>query len=273
MKKSMPHTFKRLIRSAAIVSLICAALPHGASAVGTEPASTPQIDPAACLAAIAANDSDAIVAACTALIDDAKTSTPDRLKALIARGGVYGARDMLDRAIADYDAVLRLDSTLADIFNARGELWRKKGDRRRAVADFGAAIKLDPQDEVARANYRSLALELERLGALLAVNGKPSFNCATARHAAEKAICANPELANIDRDITAANARVVRKANEENPRSGQALQRAQDEFIARRNAAFGQPGYDLQKAMTERLDQLKAIVQDQGVAPTSFDLK
>jgi hypothetical protein len=28
--------------------------------------------------------------------------------------------------------VLRLDPTLADIFNARGELWRKKGDRPKA---------------------------------------------------------------------------------------------------------------------------------------------
>jgi tetratricopeptide (TPR) repeat protein len=269
----MPHTFKRLIRSAAIVSLLCVALPHGVSAVGTEPANTPQIDPAPCLAAIAANDSDGIVAVCAALIDNEKTSQPDRLKALIARAGVYGAKDMLDRAIADYDTVLRLDSTLADIFNARGELWRKKGDRPRAVADFGAALKLNPQHEAARANYRSLALELERLGALLAVNGKPSFSCATARQAAEKAICANPELANLDRDITAANARVVRKASEENPRSGQALQREQDEFIARRNAEFGRPGYDLQKTMMERLDQLKAIVQNQGVAPTSFDLK
>ena len=88
---------------------------------------------------------------------------------------------MIDRAIDDDDTVLRLDPTLADIFNARGELWRKKGDRPKALQDFGAAIRLNPNHPLAKANYKSLALELERLGALLAVNNKPSFNCATAK--------------------------------------------------------------------------------------------
>jgi tetratricopeptide (TPR) repeat protein len=231
------------------------------------------VDPAPCFAAISANDSDQIVAVCGALIDNAKASKDARLKALIARAGAYTAKQMIDRAIGDYDTVLRLDSRLADVFNARGELWRKKGDRRRAVADFGAALKLNPSHEVARANFRSVALELERLGALLVINGKPSFNCATAKRAAEKAICANAELANLDREITATNARVVRKANEESPRAGQALQREQEEFIARRNAEFGRGSYDLPKAMQERFDRLKAIEQTLGVRPPSFDLK
>ena len=56
----------------------------------------------------------------------------------------YARKDMIDRAIADYDRVLQLDPALADIFNARGELWRKKGDRPKALADFGAAMKLNP---------------------------------------------------------------------------------------------------------------------------------
>ena len=87
-------------------------------------------------------------------------------------------KDMIDRAIDDYSDVLRLDPQLADIFNARGELWRKKGDRPKALADFGAALRLNPNHPQAKANYKSLALELERLGALLAVNNRPSFNCA-----------------------------------------------------------------------------------------------
>jgi uncharacterized protein len=104
-----------------------------------------------------------------------------------------------------------------------------------------------------------LAKELERLGALLAVNDKPSFNCATARRPVEKAICANPELANLDRQINAVNTRVVRDASRGNPRGGRTLQREQDDFIIRRNAAFGQPDYDLLKVMRERLDHLLAI--------------
>ena len=143
--------------------------PHAALATGTEPATDPQIDPAPCVAAAAANDDDKIIAICGALIDNEKTAKADRIKALIARAGAYDRKDMIDRAIGDYDTVLRLDPTLADIFNARGELWRKKGDRPRALADFGAAIKLNPDHAAARANYKSLAQELERLGALMAV--------------------------------------------------------------------------------------------------------
>jgi tetratricopeptide (TPR) repeat protein len=152
--------------------------------------------------------------------------------------------------------VLRLDPAQADIFNIRGELWRKKGDRRRALADFAAAIKLNPDHAAAKANYKSLALELERIGAQMAVAGKPSFDCATAKRPVQKAICANPELADLDREIDGVNTLVVRENAKASPRAGRALQRAQDDFIARRNASFGRPGYDLRKAMKERLQQL-----------------
>ena len=54
------------------------------------------------------------------------------------------------------------------------------------------------------------------------------------------------------------NAKAVREAGSDNA-AGRALQREQDDFIARRNAAFGRPDYDLQKAMKERLDRLLAM--------------
>jgi uncharacterized protein YecT (DUF1311 family) len=164
---------------------------------------------------------------------------------------------MIDRAIADYDGVLRLDPRLADIFNARGALWRKKGDRPKALADFGMAIKLNPEHPTARGNYKSLAQELERLSALKAVAGKPSFDCATARQAAEKVICATPELADLDREINAMNTRIVGEAR--NPAQARALQRAQEAYIARRNAEFGRAGYDLRKAMKERMQKLVGV--------------
>jgi tetratricopeptide (TPR) repeat protein len=248
-----------LIRYAAAAFLLWTALPHGALATGAESATDLQVDPAPCLAAAAADDQDKIIDVCGALIGNEKAQRADRIKALIARGGAYDRKDQIDRAIGDYDTALRLDPTLADVFNARGELWRRKGDRPRALADFGAAIKLKPDHPAARGNYKSLALELERLGALMAVYNKPSFNCAAARRPVEKAICATPELANLDRQINAVNAKVVREATSDSPRAGRALQREQDEFIARRNAAFGRPDYDLQKAMRERLDHLLAV--------------
>lgn len=243
----------QMLRLAAVA--MATLLPHAAFAISPEPGKDlPPVDPAPCFAAIVTNDDDKIVAACGALIDNEKTAKADRIKALTARAAVFTRKDQLDRAIADDDAVLRLDPTLADTFNDRGELWWKKGDRPKALADFAAAIKLNPEHPTARGNYKRLAQELERLGALMAVYGKPSFNCATARRPVEKAICADPDLANLDREIYSANARAVREAK--GPRDAQALQREQDEFIAARNTAFGRAGYDLKKAMQDRLKRL-----------------
>jgi tetratricopeptide (TPR) repeat protein len=162
-----------LIRNAAAACLLWAALPHGAFATGTEPSTDPQADPAPCVAAATANDADRIIAICGALVDNEKALKADRIRALIARGRAWDRKEMIERAIGDYDTALRLDPTLADIFNIRGELRRRKGDRPRALADFGAAIKLNPQHEAARANYKSLAQELERLGAQMAIKNKP----------------------------------------------------------------------------------------------------
>jgi uncharacterized protein len=94
---------------------------------------------------------------------------------------------------------------------------------------------------------------------MIAVNNKPSFNCTTARRPVEKAICANPELANLDREINAVNTKIVREAGKDNRSAGRAMQREQDEFIARRNAEFGRPDFDLQKMMRQRLDHLMAL--------------
>ena len=246
------------IRKLVAASLLWIAFAQGVSATGVEPAKDLRVDPALCLAAALARDDDKTVAACGALIDNAKTEKADRIKALIARGAAYERKDMADRAIADYDGVLRLDPAQADVHNARGELWRKKGDLPKAVADFAAAIKLNPDHVAARANHRALAQELERQGALKAVAGKPSFDCATARRKVEKAICANPELADLERDV---HVSYVRAAAEKKMTSQQArkLRRDQEEYISRRNAEYGRPGYDLKKAMRDRLQQINGI--------------
>jgi tetratricopeptide (TPR) repeat protein len=232
-------------------------LVHGAFATGAEPAGDVQADPAACRSAATGNDDDKIISACGELIENEKTARADRIKALIARGVALGRKDKTDQAIDDYDTVLQLDPTLADVFNARGEIRRKRGSFPKALADFGMAIKLDPQHPAARANYKSLAREIERLGALMAVAGKPSFYCKTARRAVEKAICADRELADLDREIHAMNVRIIGDAK--SFEDAQALQREQDVFIARRNAEFGRPGYDLRKVLKDRLQDLVGV--------------
>jgi tetratricopeptide (TPR) repeat protein len=170
----MQRSLTILIRNAVFAALASTVLPLSAGATGAEPTTDPKVDPAPCQAAAAAKDDDKIVAICGVLIDSEKTLKIDRAKALVARGGAYDRKDQIDRAIGDYDTALRLDPSLADIFNARGELWYRKGDRPHALADFAAALKLNPQHEAARANYKSLALELERLGAQMAIKDKPN---------------------------------------------------------------------------------------------------
>jgi tetratricopeptide (TPR) repeat protein len=235
------------------------ALATRAHAVGAaEPSKEPLVDPAACVAAAEANDADKILTECGALIDNAKTARNDRINALIARASAFIRKGEPDRAISDYDVVLQLEPTLADIFNARGELEHKKGDRVKALSDFAAALKLNPNHVSARANYRALGLELERLGAQMAVAGKPSFSCAQARRPVEKAICADPELADLDREIFAANTKVVREATSASPRDGLARRREQEQYLAHRDAGFGRPGFDLKKDMRDRLERLQS---------------
>ncbi|MBR0696653.1 hypothetical protein [Bradyrhizobium lablabi] len=234
--------------------LPCMLTASRASATGTEPTADIQADPSPCLAASGAADDDKIIEVCSAFLDNEKAEKSDRIKALTARASAYDHKQMIDRAIADYDTVLGLDPSLADAYNARGELWRRKGDRPKAIMDFGAALKLNRNHPAAKANYKSLSLELERLGALMAVAGKPSFDCRKARRAVEKAICANPELADLDREINASSVRAVREAR--SAPEARARQREQDDFIARRNREFGKSGYDLRKAMRARLERL-----------------
>lgn len=227
------------------------------AATGGEPAAVVQVDVAACLSATAADDMDKASPACAAVIDNEKTAKPDLIKALIARGALLARHDQIDRAVTDDSRALLLDPTLADVFNARGELWLKKGDKPKAVQDFGAALRIDPNHEKAKANHKAIARELERIGAQMAVAGKPSFNCTGARRPVEKAICANRELADLDREVYAANARVLREARNEG--EARRLQREQDDFIARRNAGFGRPGYDLKTAIQDRLQKLNGV--------------
>jgi tetratricopeptide (TPR) repeat protein len=146
------------------------------AAVGTPAATSSEvaIDPLPCLAAIAGNDDDTIISRCDSLIGNEKSTQPDRIRAVLARAAAYDRKQQYDRAIADYGTALQLDPAQADAFNHRGEVWRRKGDRPHALADFGAAIRLNPEHSAARSNYKSLAQELEKIGAQLAVGKAPT---------------------------------------------------------------------------------------------------
>jgi len=242
--------------------LLAVALLAAAPAFATTPDALddPTVDPAPCLSAAAKlDDDDRAIALCGRLIASHKTERDDRIKALIARAGALARKQQVDRAIGDYDDALRLEPKLPDGLNARGELWLGKGDRPKALADFAAALKLQPDHAAARANHKALAMELERLGAQKAVDGKPSFDCRRARRAVEKAICGDRELANLDREINAIYIRVLQDNATAKPAELRALTRAHEQFVAARNASFGRPGYDLRAAMKARRRQLTGI--------------
>jgi len=93
-------------------------------------------------------------------------------KTPLARGDDFNIKGELERAIADYDAALKVDPAFAEALNGRGMAWRAKGDRRKALSDFDAALKLKPDFEAARANRKSLFSEIERLGAQMPLKGK-----------------------------------------------------------------------------------------------------
>ncbi|MEW6640691.1 MAG: tetratricopeptide repeat protein [Pseudomonadota bacterium] len=181
---------------------------------------------------------------------------------LTNRGDSYQFKGDLDRAIADYDAALRLDPTFALAYANRGVIWRKKGDRVRALADYDAALRLNPRLETAAANRKSLALEIERIGAQMPLQAAakagagPSFDCATARRAVEKVICADAQLSQLDRDLDTTYARAVKAAD---GRAATALRRQQRDFITARNASFGKPDYDVRGAMEKRLAELRTL--------------
>jgi tetratricopeptide (TPR) repeat protein len=180
-------------------------------------------------------------------------------KFLTNRGDAHQAMKNYDRAIADYDAALNLDAKFQRAYNNRGAARQHQGDRARALQDYAEAVRLNPSDAKAADNYKSVSLELERLGALPNAASLPSFNCAVAKRQVEKAICADPELARLDRNMNDAFLKAIASAEGDSHRAALNLTRQQREFIEKRNASYGRAGYDLRNAMAERLDQLSAI--------------
>lgn len=88
-----------------------------------------------------------------------------------------------------------------------------------------------------------------------AVAGKPSFDCRRTLKAVDKAICADPALADLDRRIDALYRRALRDSAGQ-PAAVRALKKAQTSFVAARDAGFGRPGYGLRAALEARLRQL-----------------
>jgi lipoprotein NlpI len=77
-------------------------------------------------------------------------------KAFYNRGLAWGGQGDNDRAIADFDAAIRLNPRDAEAFYNRGLTWSNKGDQDRAIADYDTAVRLDPR-HAAALNNRGVA--------------------------------------------------------------------------------------------------------------------
>jgi tetratricopeptide (TPR) repeat protein len=179
------------------------------------------------------------------------------------RGDTHQFKGELGPALSDYGSALWLDANFANAYNNRAVLYKKMGERAKALADYEAALRLDPGNENAADGRRTMKAEIARFGSeaprpLTALDAHPSFDCGSARLAVEKAICADPQLGMLDREIADTYARLLKATDS---RSADAIRRAQRNFIAERNARFGKPGYDLQLALQTRLGVLEDAVR------------
>ncbi len=92
---------------------------------------------------------DLAIQHCTRAIESGRHAGEDLAKLHYNRAIEWAAKGDYDRAIADYDASLRLVPRNVDALYNRGNAWGNKGDHDRAIADYDAAIALNPKDPAA----------------------------------------------------------------------------------------------------------------------------
>jgi tetratricopeptide (TPR) repeat protein len=177
---------------------------------------------------------------------------------LTDRGDSYNFKRDYDRAIADYDRAIALNPGFYLAYNNRAAAYGKKGDLDRAIADYQQALQINPQFDQAAENLadarqerdRKISAKADASGAVL-----PTFDCNATNRAAEKAICSDPDLARLDREIdTAYKAAMAAR----NGKAAAQLRQEQRDFLAARNKSFGDPQYNLKREMELRLAALRS---------------
>ena len=84
---------------------------------------------------------DAAIEGCTRIVDDPKQKPKGRALAYFNRGNALMQQGDADKAIADFDAAIKLDPKNVSAYNNRGSAKNEKGDVDGAIEDFNAAIK------------------------------------------------------------------------------------------------------------------------------------
>src|SRR5258708_16056666 len=77
---------------------------------------------------------DKVMAGCTAVIEQHALKDEDLATAHRRRGAWYGRRDMLDRAMADFESAVRLAPSSADALVDPGSGYRRRRNLHQALA-------------------------------------------------------------------------------------------------------------------------------------------
>jgi tetratricopeptide (TPR) repeat protein len=177
---------------------------------------------------------------------------------LTNRGDSYQYKGDLDRAITDYDRALKLNPGFYKAYNNRGTAFRKKSDIVRAIADYEQALRVNPQFDTAAENLAAIRQERDRRDTI-GRSMLPTFSCVAAKRAVEKAICSDPDLSRLDRQIDDAYKAALAKLD----RRGVArLRDEQRDFNIKRDRSFGSPDYQLKHELEARLLALRGIAAE-----------
>jgi tetratricopeptide (TPR) repeat protein len=84
--------------------------------------------------------------------DAALRLNPGLTEAYVSRGLLYRTQSDVDRAIADYSAALAIDPRYAAAWVNRGTAWRAKGDLDKAISDYNSALAVEPDNALAFGN-------------------------------------------------------------------------------------------------------------------------
>jgi tetratricopeptide (TPR) repeat protein len=168
---------------------------------------------------------------------------------LTNRGDSYIGKRDYDRAIDDHDRALKLNPGFYRAYNNRALAYRRKGDLDHAIADLEQVLRINPRMDGAAEHLATLRRERDQR-ALATGPVLPTFDCNSATRAVEKAICSDPDLIRLDRQIDDAYKAALDKLD----RKGVArLRREQRAFIATRNMSFGRVDYQLKRELERRL--------------------
>ena len=128
--------------------LVCVGFAGAAAAQGFS--NDPSINGAGPTAASArqcnGSDPGTVIIGCTAIIGGRSSTPTQRSAALTNRGRAYLRRGQPDRALADFNQAVAVDSRNSRGWANRGDFYQAQGEFDRAVQDYDRAIMADPMD-------------------------------------------------------------------------------------------------------------------------------